>query len=139
MVAEVVNAVNASKAGRKLLDAALGVDQTAPIPRYHSNTGSKRARKLARSAAEVKPGAGTTGRVALFVTCYGDRNEPHLPEDLTAVFGFVVGLAVVKGTWSNVEQRVTELFHFSFDHIAHPENIAAASGTTSNNFLYNVS
>ena len=24
--------------------------------------------------------------MALFVTCYGDRNEPHMPEDLTAVF-----------------------------------------------------
>jgi Fe-S oxidoreductase len=86
VVAEVVNAVNSTKAGRKLLEAALGVDQTAPIPRYHSNTGSKRARKLAKGVAEVKPGSGTTGRVALFVTCYGDRNEPHLPEDLTAVF-----------------------------------------------------
>jgi len=49
-------------------------------------------------------------------------------KDLTAVFGFVVGLGVVKATWSDVEQRVTELFHFSFDHIAHPENIEAATG-----------
>ncbi|WP_375766653.1 type III secretion system export apparatus subunit SctU [Archangium gephyra] len=49
-------------------------------------------------------------------------------KDLTAVLGFVVGLGVVNATWSNVEQRVTELFHFSFDHIAHPEGIQAATG-----------
>jgi glycerol-3-phosphate dehydrogenase subunit C len=86
-----VNAVNATKAGRKLLEAALGVDATAPIPKFHSKTGSSRARKLARAhsnsgAVAAKPTNETRGKVALFVTCYGDRNEPHLPEDLTAVF-----------------------------------------------------
>jgi Fe-S oxidoreductase len=30
--------------------------------------------------------ADTTGRVALFATCYGNRNEPALDEDLDAVF-----------------------------------------------------
>jgi Fe-S oxidoreductase len=34
----------------------------------------------------VTPTETTRGQVALFVTCYGDRNEPHMPEDLTAVF-----------------------------------------------------
>jgi glycerol-3-phosphate dehydrogenase subunit C len=87
VVAEVVNAVNGTKAGRALLEAALGVDKTAPIPQFHSRTGSSRARKLAgkNSAAPIAAGP-TAGKVALFVTCYGDRNEPHLPEDLTAVF-----------------------------------------------------
>jgi glycerol-3-phosphate dehydrogenase subunit C len=87
----VVNAVNATKTGRKLLEAALGVDATAPIPKFHSKTGSSRARKLTRAhsnsgTVEAKPTNETRGKVALFVTCYGDRNEPHLPEDLTAVF-----------------------------------------------------
>ena len=91
VVAEVVNAVNATKAGRALLEATLGVDATAPIPKFHSRTGSKRARSLTGQAragqqAEVKSTAETRGKVALFVTCYGDRNEPHLPEDLAAVF-----------------------------------------------------
>jgi glycerol-3-phosphate dehydrogenase subunit C len=90
VVAEVVNAVNSTEAGRKLLEAALGVDAEAPIPKFHSRTGSKRARELTRQArtvaAEVKPTAETRGKVALFVTCYGDRNEPHMPEDLAAVF-----------------------------------------------------
>jgi len=86
VVAELVNAVNATKAGRKLLAATLGVDATAPIPKFHSNTGSRRARKLAGNVAEVKATDATRGKVALFVTCYGDRNEPQLPEDLTAVY-----------------------------------------------------
>jgi glycerol-3-phosphate dehydrogenase subunit C len=86
VVAEIVNAVNGTKAGRKLLEATLGLAADAPIPKFHSNTGSKRARKLAGRAVEVKPTETTRGKVALFVTCYGDRNEPHLPEDLTAVF-----------------------------------------------------
>jgi glycerol-3-phosphate dehydrogenase subunit C len=90
VVAEVVNAVNSTQAGRKLLEAALGVDAGAPIPKFHSKTGSKRARRLTdrvrTAGAEVKPTAETRGKVALFVTCYGDRNEPHMPEDLAAVF-----------------------------------------------------
>jgi glycerol-3-phosphate dehydrogenase subunit C len=86
VVAEVVNAVNATKTGRKLLEATLGVDATAPIPKFHSTTGSKRARRIAGRVAEAKSTEETRGKVALFVTCYGDRNEPHMPEDLTAVF-----------------------------------------------------
>jgi glycerol-3-phosphate dehydrogenase subunit C len=90
VVAEVVNAVNSTQAGRKLLEATLGVDAEAPIPKFHSRTGSKRARALTRQArttpGEIRPSAETRGKVALFVTCYGDRNEPHMPEDLAAVF-----------------------------------------------------
>jgi glycerol-3-phosphate dehydrogenase subunit C len=62
------------------------VDATAPLPKFHSTTGSSRARKLAKASGVVTPSEETRGKVALFVTCYGDRNEPHLPEDLTAVF-----------------------------------------------------
>jgi hypothetical protein len=41
VVAEVVNAVNATALGRKLLDATLGVAVDAPIPQYHSNSARK--------------------------------------------------------------------------------------------------
>jgi glycerol-3-phosphate dehydrogenase subunit C len=86
VVAEIVNAINGTKAGRKLLEATLGIDASAPLPTFHSNSGAKRARKLAGTVTEIKATDATRGKVALFVTCYGDRNEPHLPEDLTAVF-----------------------------------------------------
>lgn len=48
-------------------------------------------------------------------------------KDLTGVFGLIAGLGVVKATWSGVESKVTELFHYSFEHIAHPENIQEAT------------
>ena len=92
VVAPIVNAVNRSGAGRALLEKTLGVDATAPVPQYHARTARKRLRRLGKLAA---PAAGsdapqatpeTTGRVALFTTCYGNRNEPQLDEDLAVVF-----------------------------------------------------
>ena len=95
VVVEVVNAVNKSAAGRVLLEKTLGVDRTAPIPKYHSRTARKRLRDRVGTtgdgealAAVVAPTVGTElrGKVALFTTCYGNRNEPELDEDLVAVF-----------------------------------------------------
>ncbi len=87
VVAEVVNAVNRSAAGRAMLDRALGVHPDAPVPAYHSRTARKRLSR-ARRAQElpVIPTDATRGKVALFTTCYGNRNEPQLAEDLAAVF-----------------------------------------------------
>jgi len=92
VVVEVVNAVNASGAGRALLERTLGVDRTAPLPKYHARTARARLAALgtvadasagAASSAEASPG--TSGRVALFTTCYGNYNDPALDEDLVAV------------------------------------------------------
>ena len=84
-VVQAVNAVNKTETGRKLLDATLGVAVDAPIPDYHSNTARKRlaGREL---KTEAKPTAETRGKVVLFTTCYGNRNEPDLNLDLVAVF-----------------------------------------------------
>ena len=85
VVVQAVNAVNKTETGRKLLDATLGVAVDAPIPDYHSNTARKRlaGREL---KTEAKPTAETRGKVVLFTTCYGNRNEPDLNLDLVAVF-----------------------------------------------------
>ena len=48
-------------------------------------------------------------------------------KDLTGVFVFLVGLGIVKGTWSNVETKVNELFQFTFEHMAHPQEIEKAT------------
>jgi Fe-S oxidoreductase len=93
VVAEVVNAVNASTAGRVLLEKTLGVDRSAPIPEYHARSARKRLAALgtvqpavgADTADRARPTGDTTGRVALFITCYGNRNAPELDEDLAAV------------------------------------------------------
>jgi Fe-S oxidoreductase len=85
VVAEAVNAVNASKLGRKLLEKTLGVDVEAPVPKYHSRSARSRLKDRVGRAAEASPAAGTQGRVAVFATCYGNRNHPGLVEDLVAV------------------------------------------------------
>jgi len=92
VVVEAVNAANRAPLGRAVLEKALGVDRSAPVPTYHSNTARKRlAKRLAEparavAAERVQATGQTRGRVALFTTCYGNRNEPELDEDLVAVF-----------------------------------------------------
>lgn len=86
VVAQVVNAVNKTQFGRKMLDKTLGVHPKAPVPEYHSNTYRKRHARRAHPNLQAKAAGNTRGRVVLFATCYGNRNEPELGEDLTAVF-----------------------------------------------------
>ncbi len=89
VVAEIVNAVNRSFLGRKVLDATLGVHPTAPVPPYRSDTLRKQfVKRVKRSQAvqAVQPAGATRGRVALFATCYGNRNEPEIGLDLIRVF-----------------------------------------------------
>jgi Fe-S oxidoreductase len=99
VVAEVVNAVNHTRIGRQLLQKTLGVHAGAPIPDYHSRSARSRLKHLTEpvaTAATVQATDATRGRVVLFTTCYGNRNEPELAEDLAAVFahnGIAVTLA----------------------------------------------
>ncbi len=97
VVVKAVNATNRSKAGRKLLERALGVHRDAPVPAYHSKTARKRLARLKNAkGASPQPGEATRGKVALFTTCYCNRNHPVVNEDLVAVFehnGVAVTLA----------------------------------------------
>ena len=87
VVVKAVNATNRSKAGRKFLEATLGVHHKAPVPAYHSKTARKRLARLeGASPVDVKPTENTRGKVVLYTTCYGNRNHPAIDEDLVAVF-----------------------------------------------------
>jgi glycerol-3-phosphate dehydrogenase subunit C len=86
VVVNVVNAVNQTSMGRALLEKTLQVHREAPLPRYHSRTARKRLKRLGSANAPVQATEETRGKVALFVTCYGNRNEPELDEDLVAIF-----------------------------------------------------
>ncbi len=86
VVAEVVNAVNRSALGRKVLDAVLGVHPGAPVPPYRSNTLRKQFAARPRPSIDVRADGATRGRVALFAGCYGNRNEPQIGLDLVSVF-----------------------------------------------------
>jgi Fe-S oxidoreductase len=85
VVTQAVNAVNRSGAGRRMLEKALGVHREAPVPAYHSKSLRKRLAGH-QSSADAEPAGRTRGRVALFATCYGNRNVPQVGEDLVAVF-----------------------------------------------------
>ncbi len=86
VVSQAVNLVNRTKFGRTVLDKTMGVHPGAPVPDYHSNSGRKRVARGDQAGLEVRPTAETKGRVALFATCYCNRNEPDIDADLAAVF-----------------------------------------------------
>jgi Fe-S oxidoreductase len=86
VVAETVNAVNRSSLGRKILDAALGVHPKAPVPPYRSDSLRKQLGARVKPAAAAQPAGDTRGKVALFATCYANRNEPEIGLDLVSVF-----------------------------------------------------
>ncbi len=86
IVVNLVNAVNNNEHTRALMESALGVDANARLPDYHSHTLSKRTRNHRPDEASAVASEKTTGKVAIFATCYGEYNEPHIGEDLLAVF-----------------------------------------------------
>ncbi len=90
IIVNVVNAVNKSKPARKVLDKLLGVHPEAGIPTYHSKTLRKTLRKRLQGESLASDHCAqvtekTTGKVALFTTCYGNYNAPDLGEDLVQV------------------------------------------------------
>ena len=96
IVREVVNAANRSPTARRVLEGMLGVHRGAPLPEFHAPSFRKRESRRASPVLEAAAAAGTTGRVAVFATCYGNRNEPQIVEDLVAVLehnGIPVALA----------------------------------------------
>jgi Fe-S oxidoreductase len=86
VVAGVVNAANQAKPTRKVLEKVLGVHPDAILPKYHSKSGRKRVAGHKTDPAKAEPVGRTRGKVAVFATCYGNRNEPHIVEDMFKVF-----------------------------------------------------
>ena len=85
LVDKTVNAMNKNAGFRKVLESSLGVHHQAPLPQYHSQTLRKRVKPMAQAIAPKAAGK-TTGKVALYATCYGNYNSPHLGEDFYKVF-----------------------------------------------------
>lgn len=72
-MAPVANFVNASRLVRKTMQATAGIAADFPLPPFGRTSF---AAWLARH--EPLPGAGTRGKLALFATCLGDYNFPHI-------------------------------------------------------------
>jgi len=84
LVVQTVNAVNKTRFARKQMDGLLGVHPDAWMPELATRRFRWSARK-AGSASEVKDGARTPGKVAIFSTCYVNYNEPGIGHDLLKV------------------------------------------------------
>ena len=83
VVVQAANAVTRTKAARRLMESALGVDRDAWLP----TLATKRFRSSALPGARyaVRDGERTPGKVAVFATCYVNYNEPGIGHDLIAV------------------------------------------------------
>ncbi|MEX0943553.1 MAG: heterodisulfide reductase-related iron-sulfur binding cluster [Pseudomonadales bacterium] len=78
-----VNAFNGNGTFRKVLESTFGVHHQAPVPKYYSKTLRKR---FENHPTAIKPGGETTGKVALYATCYCNVSTPDLGEDFVKVF-----------------------------------------------------
>ena len=85
-VAQLVNAANKIGFARKMLENVLGIHADAELPAYQSDTLEKRAARRTGLNLTPEPTDTTTGKVALFGTCYGNYNEPGPGEDLMSVY-----------------------------------------------------
>ncbi len=87
IVVHFVNAINRNEHTRALVQSALHIHPEATLPKYHSQTLSKRVAQYAPPLKTIAPipTATTTGKVAIFATCYGEYNEPHIGEDLIKI------------------------------------------------------
>lgn len=85
VVAQAVNAVNKAPAARKLMDNVLGIHADRKLPEYDSHKFRPNAR-INRSY-EVRDGARTSGKVAIYSTCYINYNEPGIGHDLLKILG----------------------------------------------------
>ena len=86
IVSSIVNTANKTKSTRKLLESVLDVHADARLPEYHSTTLRSSLSNKIGITAEGEAAGPTKGKVAMFATCYGNRNEPIIGNDLTAVF-----------------------------------------------------
>ncbi len=86
VVAQAVNAVNKNSIARKGMQKVLGVSSSAYLPEYQSKSAKKQFAKHQTSVSTPKAIGSTTGKVAIYATCYGNHNEPGLVGDLIKIF-----------------------------------------------------
>jgi Fe-S oxidoreductase len=87
VIAQAVNVINNNAMARKLMDSVFGIHRRAKLPEYHSNNLRRRHAARKKNGGMMAEATGNLrGKVALFITCYGNRNAPGMVEDLIAVF-----------------------------------------------------
>ena len=84
-IAQVANAAAGNKTLRKIGQRVAGIHQDAPLPPFTPKPLSKRIDKTVGAERSQTPCEKTTGKVAIYITCYGDHNTPQVVEDLACV------------------------------------------------------
>ena len=85
IVAPTINAINKFKPARKGLELVAGIHSKAWLPKFESNNLRKRL-KNHENEITAEPEGKTKGKIALFATCYMNKNEPGPGEDFFKVF-----------------------------------------------------
>ncbi len=84
-ISQIANAMANSPTLRKAGERISGLHRDAPLPSFVSKPLRRRMDGLSGGGTQVKPCERTTGKVAVYLTCYGDHNCPDVVEDLIAV------------------------------------------------------
>lgn len=80
------NALMQNKTFRSVFEKGFGVHRDAPVPKYQSKNIAKLTKDLPVPSITAKAVGKTTGKVALYATCYGNYNTPDLGADFLKVF-----------------------------------------------------
>ncbi len=84
-IGQLANGVIKSSAMRAAIDKTIGLHPKAPVPKFHTRTTSRRMGEQYDADMPAQSTDRTRGKVAIFVTCYGEHNEPEVIEDMVAV------------------------------------------------------
>ena len=84
-ISQVANAAAGASALRKLGDNMVGIHEAAPLPPFTHKPVSRAMPDEVGAGLQAKACERTTGKVAIYTTCYGDHNEPQVVEDLISV------------------------------------------------------
>ncbi len=84
-LAQAANGANSNSLFRKAADKLVGLHPEAPIPKFESSKLVKTIATDPATAQTITPSTKTTGKVAVYVTCYGNATDHAVVEDLVAV------------------------------------------------------
>ena len=83
--APIMNLIQRNKPLRKLGERVAGIHAEAPLPHFNRQTLNRRVDGEIGTDLEIRPGSNTTGKVAIYVTCYGNHSEPDVVQALIRV------------------------------------------------------
>jgi len=86
VVVQAVNSAINTPATRKLMDSMLGIHAERELPEYAINKFRPNAKT--DESFIVKNGNSTSGRVAIYSTCYVNNNEPDIGHDLLKILKY---------------------------------------------------